>query len=525
MDDLRDHLKKAAKGPNHRFRQHVANMPLWYAVAFPSGGWPDGVEKPGDCDVYDHTVTREPELLCRKLKELAYRLPGRMRGSQGLDSTTIDFVRQVLKPTIDFVRQVLKPDFRMEDHSWTLSFKDSLKEIVELTDKQSTVLRLARRNDRVLLEGGAGTGKTMLAVKLACERAKQGDRVALLCDHKKLAPLLKKETRHHGNNMVAEYLYGLFVWVLRDSPVSRNAELMRQMIFHQQRLAPARQWHQLEEKVAELAWKALVNVPPQFDYLIIDEFHSFDSPVFFDVLDRVLANGLAGGKWAIFADFSNQSFRSTASLTDNSSHMKAREALEAMSSHWVNDVLEENCRNTRNIFDRMQAFKNPDSPYQIRPGASNGTQVRARTYSDLPNLALLLDEEITRLCQKGVRREQIVVLTDTRPEWSVGPQNMVIRRFGPHSWQLVDISDDDHIVAEEGISVCGVSAFRGLESDVIIYVCGLNREARELEGAQEEVFRPLRYLALGRAKAELSILVPEDNPEELKTLLGVEAAN
>src|SRR5262249_10105004 len=50
-----------------------------------------------------------------------------------------------------------------------------------LREQQRPVLRLAELNTRLVVSGGAGTGKTLMAMEVARRGAEMGRRVALLC--------------------------------------------------------------------------------------------------------------------------------------------------------------------------------------------------------------------------------------------------------------------------------------------------------------------------------------------------------
>src|SRR5207248_680265 len=66
------------------------------------------------------------------------------------------------------------------------------EELVRLTDQQSDYLARLQENPRVLVRGGAGTGKTLLATEEATRAAKAGARVLLLCFNRLLANFLSE---------------------------------------------------------------------------------------------------------------------------------------------------------------------------------------------------------------------------------------------------------------------------------------------------------------------------------------------
>ena len=65
------------------------------------------------------------------------------------------------------------------------------QELITLTEQQRRVLQMTRSLKRVWINGGAGTGKTILAIERARQLAADGDRVLLLCFNRPLGAHLE----------------------------------------------------------------------------------------------------------------------------------------------------------------------------------------------------------------------------------------------------------------------------------------------------------------------------------------------
>ena len=509
MDCLQIYLQKWAKGSDKRFHQTIRNLPIWYAVAFTDAGWPEDVARPTDCEIYDSVVANDPAALCERLSRLLKDLPFRGRSKSGLTPDTIDFIRRSVNPNL-----------QMDDHAWTNTFNDSLKELVELTEKQSSVLRLARRNPRVLLEGGAGTGKTLLAVKLAKERAAEGEDVALICHSYILADRLRSEFRHFPN-VVCEGFTEFLDWLGGSSPVSKNARLVGMIRGTQRASRISGNEFGAFQEAAGYVLREVKRHEPQFKYLVVDELQWLIEPTMFEIFDRVLDGGLQHGHWTMFADFSNQSLLMSGEWPEGIDILDPRDSLTAMGAAApANDELQENCRNSRNIFVRMQHFDASDTPYRMRAGASDGPDVRTRCFVDGDELERMLDEEIGRLYRGGVKREQIVVLVTTHA-FSTDPDNAAQallegnRKFGPGQWTL-----DVQNIGGDGLALIPASAYAGLESDVVILLVSDDPGAHEAISATWEGIRTEWYVALSRPKVELVILADAKLPCHIKQKLG-----
>ncbi len=68
------------------------------------------------------------------------------------------------------------------------------KEILRLTKEQYLVLDGLADNDRAIISGGAGTGKTMLAVEEAARFSRAGKTVFVACYNRGLAEFLRRAT-------------------------------------------------------------------------------------------------------------------------------------------------------------------------------------------------------------------------------------------------------------------------------------------------------------------------------------------
>ena len=69
----------------------------------------------------------------------------------------------------------------------------------KLTENQKQVLGMMKYQNKLLITGGAGTGKTYLAIKKAKELSIEGRSVLLLCYNKPLNEFIRKECTDNGN--------------------------------------------------------------------------------------------------------------------------------------------------------------------------------------------------------------------------------------------------------------------------------------------------------------------------------------
>lgn len=99
--------------------------------------------------------------------------------------------------------------------------RDQERERVVLTNQQAIVLESAADRPRVAVSGGAGTGKTLLALLEARRRAEAGGRPLLLCFNHLLAGYLKGAA---GTGVTTMSLHEFYMWWLSvvQARTSRN---------------------------------------------------------------------------------------------------------------------------------------------------------------------------------------------------------------------------------------------------------------------------------------------------------------
>jgi len=78
--------------------------------------------------------------------------------------------------------------------SLRMAIEEEVQKQIELTNQQKNILRQLKRRKEAIIEGGAGTGKTVLALDHAQNLANQGLKTILLCYNKKLGNTLKAKS-------------------------------------------------------------------------------------------------------------------------------------------------------------------------------------------------------------------------------------------------------------------------------------------------------------------------------------------
>ena len=282
---------------------------IGYGVVFPDCEWrSDGAEW-DPAMLADARRSRDLESWLRGLFEYWRERDG---GKGQPDDGALRRLQEYLRPDVD--TPMSEVDTRLFHR-----VEDAGRRVERFTDDQMRMADVAEANPRVLCAGGAGTGKTFLAERLARRWAEAGLQVALVCR----SPWL----RHFLASTLS--MPGLTVSLIDGVRLDcRRAGLER------------------------------------FDALIVDEGQDLFEMSCIETLDGVLAGGLEAGRWCWFHDLNNQS------LT-NRFDRHARDRLESLDP--VRMPLRINCRNTRVILEWIQDTL--DADLGVR-GAGAGPDVR-----------------------------------------------------------------------------------------------------------------------------------------------------
>jgi len=311
---------------------------------------------------------------------------------------------------VKLLTQFLRPEFEaiVPLHSRT---EEASSEIKQLTDSQMRFVDSIELNPRVICSGGAGTGKTFLAVEVARRWTADGEAVALVCSSPWLANYLR--TRFVIPGLTVCTVSGL-------KSAARRAGIEK------------------------------------FRALIVDEGQDLLSMELLSDLDSFVESGLEGGKWCFFHDVNNQ-----AGLFGE----VEPEALEYLNSLNAFKVpLRRNCRNTAVILDKIKSVTGADAGVD---GAGQGPEVVEVLATGIDGAAIALANEIHRIVQEGgLPESDVTVLVQGISEQAL------LQRLPDRlrtSLQVLDEYSMQTFPPQE-ISVSRIDSFKGLENEAIILV-------------------------------------------------------
>jgi hypothetical protein len=176
IDDPFEQAKRSAKALSYRLQQEGSfGLKIGHAVIFP------------DSDTRTETLRDKPAGLVSWLDDMERLRPRLTLALESFDGTA------TLSDIGAAVRILDGIDPCQVDVRFGALIGGVKRHITKLTEEQFWKLGNLKHIHRAAISGGAGTGKTVLALELARGRAAEGDTTLLLCYNEELGRYLKGE--------------------------------------------------------------------------------------------------------------------------------------------------------------------------------------------------------------------------------------------------------------------------------------------------------------------------------------------
>lgn len=340
-----------------------------------------------------------------------------------------------------------------------------------LNEQQAVILGAIRMLNRVQIRGGAGSGKTFLAIEQVRRLAGEGKRVALICYSHGLASYLKRITSAWSRRQQPDYVgefHGLGVqWGAPEGPDELERTKETSQFFE----------HDLPAVMLKLATELLDG--KRFDAIVIDEAQDFADRWWEPVL-AALRDTEEGGLY-VFLDEGQRVFD--------------RQGTPPVPL--VPLILDQNIRNTRQIANAFQPLV--DHPMRFAGGDGPEVQFVACKPDEVMDVA---DDQVENLLDAGWRPEDIALLTtgSRHPE-------QVERQKDGNAVYWDSFWDADQVFYGH------VLGFKGLERRAIVLVVN---DSYALERAPERL-----YVGLSRARDQLVVC---GDPESIMKYGGPDVA-
>ena len=340
-----------------------------------------------------------------------------------------------------------------------------------LTSHQAVILGAIEKLNRVEIRGGAGSGKTFLALEQARRLSRAGQRVALVCYSHGLASYLERITsawkRRDQPAYVGEFHELGIRWGAAEGPDEQ--ERNKQTADFWERVLP--------NQMLDLAEK--LEPGHRFDAIVVDEAQDFADEWWKPML-ACLRDPEAGGIY-VFSDESQRVFDRQGSPP----------------VPLVPLVLDHNLRNTRQIATAFSPLVG--QRMQLRGGEGPEVRFIACTSEEAMDVA---DDQIDPLLEEGWRPEDIALLTaGSRHPEQVERQDKGNKSYWNTFWDA------------EQVFYGHVLGFKGLERRVV--VLALN-ESKPKDRSKERL-----YVGLSRARDQLVVC---GDPEFVREVGGADVA-
>ncbi len=346
-----------------------------------------------------------------------------------------------------------------------IAIEEARIEYKGLEQNQYEILGNISRVQRVLIEGGAGTGKTVIAIEEARRLVDSGFKTLFTCYNKPLALDVGRKIISHKNLTIANF----------HSLCASEARSLRKNI-------PPHQDddHLYDHLLPEALFEIMTENPSRrFDAIIVDEGQDFQDHWW----AAVQASLQVGGKLRVFADNNQNVYGIKHNLIDD---------IKAMPIDLIT-----NFRNTKSIHKVASIHY---KGVETKASGPDGIEV---SWITAQNTQVKIDKcirQLLRLLENDkVGQGDIAVLFNRQ-----SARGEFLRQLGELNIKI-DVTEAENL-AGKSVVVDTVRRFKGLERMAIILV---------VDGS-ETLSRELAYVAFSRARAYLCVISSKNEQKWFK---------
>ncbi|MCG7932570.1 MAG: NERD domain-containing protein [Candidatus Thiodiazotropha lotti] len=400
------------------YADRLPNFAFGYAVVFPdctySGSPPPGAQPAIVLSAND--LPRMEDRIAKALRQWSRRDPP----------------REIPKEELQGVKRAILPQFNILPVLFR-TIEEQEEKLFRLTEDQIRLLEFLGDNERVAIEGVAGSGKTLMAKAQAQHFAEQGKRTLFLCYNKSLGEWLRGALPEEHEDLIHVYHFHKLC-----SELCRKASIS----FRPPQGDSSEFWC---HEAPELLWEAIEGLSDRYDAVVVDEGQDFHTD-WWDPLELINTKGEEGYLY-VFYDPAQNLYNDTG---------------VTIPSLGKPFPLPTNCRNTKAIASTCGDVI--DRTIETRRGTPLGIETEIISIDDDQETIRYLNGWVKNwIKREGIKPSQIAILSPFKKN------NSSLSSRG-HFSGITLTEDLDDWRKSEGILFSTIRSFKGLEADIVVMV-------------------------------------------------------
>jgi len=419
-EDVDEQASSALHSLSKRYSQFFKNISYGWALCFPDGKCPSASELPNNLTEEMIIDSYKVNYLDIVIRDLFNSIKHIYNNKKGISLVEYNKLKESLLRVTGFIIP-LNASIRRDEQSF-----------LELTQKQLELFRLVQANSNLLIKGPAGSGKTIIAKTVAQEFEEQGQKVLYMCFNRVLSNHVRYSLGRDSN--IECFSYHSFarrkIYEVDPDWWGKNKD--------------AEDFWELEipVKLSEI----LMNFTPDYDVVIVDEGQDFKE-LWYETIEHFLK---PEGRYYVFMDEYQDIFNKYSRIpTDRV---------------FTDFVLEENCRNTKRIIEKLEGYI--ESHIKYKEGIPEGQPVQIIHYkNDTEQQTLILNELKHLIKDKGINPEQILLMFNTDKRSSCLANVVKVDRL-----KLEAVNRKSGNLNNKTINYTSINTFKGLEADIVFII-------------------------------------------------------